>query len=387
MQDFEPYFCIVEDCNTPFDIPNSFNGLLAHLQEHLPLTWHAELPGGETKEFDDEVLFTNYVTENGGVSGDALAIMKETSLRRTAFLFTTCPFCGGYPDVLEKNYPDPAQPDAQLALRRHIKQHMHDIALFLPPYRDDILEDCGEFNSSAVTRRRSINVNDSSGSSEQPTIGHKENCDCKDRGKDSTDHDLISQDPPVEIDFWPSLLRDSGLYDRSVGLDEDWKLDTCLKPFVTRFLDKPDNLNAADQSATSERSRTRSFDGGAEGVGSSGGHGDGGRGPHGDYGHGGNGRGSDNLGENLGENLGDDRAGSGGIGTAPGGPAGRGSTGQNVPQEPFVSYLPTNLAVLAVIPPWPRRKYTDMQDLTPAPERRANLRASQILPGQEPWPL
>ncbi|KAH7176809.1 hypothetical protein EDB81DRAFT_50270 [Dactylonectria macrodidyma] len=252
MQDFEPYFCIAEDCKTPFDVPNSFNGLLGHLQEHLPLTWHADLPGGETKEFDDEGLFTNYVIEHGGVSGDALTILKETSLRRTAFLFVTCPFCGGYPDVLEKNHPDPAQPEAQLALRRHIKQHMHDIALFLPPYRDDILEDCGDFNSSAVTRRRSIDANNSSESSKQPTICDNEDCDCKDWEKDFTDHDLISQDPPVDIDFWPTLLRDSGLYDRSAGLDEDWEFDTCLKPFVTRFLDKPDDLNDAYLSTTSE---------------------------------------------------------------------------------------------------------------------------------------
>ncbi|KAH7127824.1 hypothetical protein B0J13DRAFT_645877 [Dactylonectria estremocensis] len=257
MQDFEPYFCIFEDCKTPFDVPNSFNGLLGHLQEHLPPTWHADLPDGETKEFDDEALFTNYVMKHGGASGDALAIMKETSLRRTAFLFASCPFCGGYPDVLENKYPNPSQPDAQLALRRHIKEHMHEIALFLPPYRDDILEDCSDFCSSAVTRRRSINVNNASESSDQSITCDNENCDCKDWQENFPGPYFTPQEPPVDEDFWQSMFRDSALYDRSAGLDEGFIFDTCLKPFIARFLNTSGSFNAADDSITADIPESR----------------------------------------------------------------------------------------------------------------------------------
>lgn len=261
MLDFEPYFCLFEGCETPFEVPNSFSGLLSHLQEHLPLRWHADLPGGEHKEFDDEVLFEEYVRTRGGVSDDALAIMKETSLRRAAFLFTSCPFCGGYPDVIEKKYPNPIDTDAQLALRRHIKQHMHDIALFLPPYREDTFENFEEFNSSAVTRRHSIDMNNTEDTEEWRAICDNKDCDCKHTEKNSAVEGAhsdyypfaASADDPMDnvrkgridpkmgqaieedSDFWPLLLDGSNLYDRSKWLNEDFESDDCLKPFITDF--------------------------------------------------------------------------------------------------------------------------------------------------------
>lgn len=261
MLDFEPYFCLFEGCETPFEVPNSFGGLLGHLQEHLPLRWHADLPGGEHKEFDDEVLFEEHVRTHGGVSGDALAIMKETSLRRVAFLFESCPFCGGYPDVIEKRYPDPIDPDAQLALRRHIKQHMHDIALFLPPYREDTFENFEDFNSSAVTRRRSIDMNNAEDTEEWRTICDNDDCDCKDTDKNTAEEGMLPDYPfsgtvgeglmddvrkwridftmgrAIEevSDFWSSLLDGSNLYDRSKWSNKDFGSDSCLKPFVTEF--------------------------------------------------------------------------------------------------------------------------------------------------------
>ncbi|KAH8680260.1 hypothetical protein BGZ61DRAFT_551033 [Ilyonectria robusta] len=261
MLDFEPYFCLFEGCETPFEVPNSFSGLLSHLQEHLPLRWHADLPGGEHKEFDDEVLFEEHVRTHGGVSGDALAIMKETSLRRAAFLFKSCPFCGGYPDVIEKKYPNPIDTDAQLALRRHIKQHMHDIALFLPPYREDTFENFEEFNSSAVTRRHSIDMNNTEDTEEWRAICDNNDCDCKHTEKNSAVEGTHSDyypfaataDDPMDnvrkgridpkmgqaieedSDFWPLLLDGSNLYDRSKWLNEDFGSDDCLKPFITEF--------------------------------------------------------------------------------------------------------------------------------------------------------
>ncbi|KAH7007100.1 hypothetical protein EDB80DRAFT_718218 [Ilyonectria destructans] len=260
MLDFEPYFCLFEGCKIPFEVPNSFSGLLSHLQEHLPLRWHADLPGGEHKEFDDEVLFEEHVRTHGGVSGDALAIMKETSLRRAAFLFTSCPFCGGYPDVIEKKYPNPIDTDAQLALRRHIKQHMHDIALFLPPYREDTFENFEEFNSSAVTRRRSIDMNNAEDAEEWRAICDNNDCDCKDTNKNSAGEGMHSDYPfagtvddlmdnvrkgridftmgqaiEEDSDFWPLVLDGSNLYDRSKWLNKDFGSDNCLKPFITEF--------------------------------------------------------------------------------------------------------------------------------------------------------
>ncbi|KAF6788995.1 Kinesin light chain 5 [Colletotrichum sojae] len=59
------------------------------------------------------------------------------SRRKGVFMFLSCPFCGGFPDDIQKRFPEPVAPEAQIELRQHIKRHMQDIALFLPPYRED----------------------------------------------------------------------------------------------------------------------------------------------------------------------------------------------------------------------------------------------------------
>ncbi|KAE9570113.1 hypothetical protein CGMCC3_g13710 [Colletotrichum fructicola] len=50
MQDFEPYFCPVEQCTKPFDLPNHFDGLLHHLQDHVEERFHVNLPSGEHQD-------------------------------------------------------------------------------------------------------------------------------------------------------------------------------------------------------------------------------------------------------------------------------------------------------------------------------------------------
>ncbi|KAI8244799.1 Serine/threonine-protein kinase [Colletotrichum sp. SAR 10_77] len=73
MQDFEPYFCIHDDCRSPFDIPNNFNGLLKHLQEdHVEERFHVEMPNGnheevsETRKYGVTKLIDFYGAGNAG---------------------------------------------------------------------------------------------------------------------------------------------------------------------------------------------------------------------------------------------------------------------------------------------------------------------------------
>ncbi|PVH69881.1 hypothetical protein DL98DRAFT_438106, partial [Cadophora sp. DSE1049] len=233
MQDFEPYFCTWEGCTVPFDVPNTFDGLLAHLQDHLEERYHVDMPDGEHKEFNEKE-FEEHVARHGKVSNGMLVTMKEASRRKGAFLFEICPFCGGYPDVLKKLDPD--TPEAQKELRRHIKQHMQDIALFLPPHREDIVNEDDEFKSSIVTRR-SVGHSDLGVPDDFITVCGREGCDCKDKGKHS-DED-VSADSPVpeqeEVDFWAERFPKSPLYDPSSVTDEYYLSDERLRPFIARF--------------------------------------------------------------------------------------------------------------------------------------------------------
>ncbi|KAF1850331.1 uncharacterized protein K460DRAFT_272656, partial [Cucurbitaria berberidis CBS 394.84] len=181
MQDFEPYFCTFEDCTAPYDIPNSFDELLDHLQSHLPVRHHVDEPDGQHRAYL-EVEFEHHIISHGKVSEETMAAMKEASRRKAPFLFDSCPFCGGYPDVIEKRFPDPDTLDAQRELRKHIKQHMQEIALFLPPYRSDIYDEDENLKGSDVTHRMSNHGEISGSPTDFEEFCDREDCDCKDAG-------------------------------------------------------------------------------------------------------------------------------------------------------------------------------------------------------------
>jgi hypothetical protein len=195
MQDFEPYFCTFEKCKSPFDVSNSFEGLLDHMQSHVPLRHHIYKPDGEHIELA-EAEFETHVKSHGEVSLRTMNLMKANSRRKLAFLFDSCPFCGGYPDVVEKRFPDPDTIDAQVELRKHIKQHMQEIALFLPPYRSDIFERDDDSKQSDATHRRS-SPDEIPPDDDFVSVCSRKTCDCKRRSTVDSE-DLQLPEPQAE---------------------------------------------------------------------------------------------------------------------------------------------------------------------------------------------
>ncbi|CAO2658332.1 Nn.00g060550.m01.CDS01 [Neocucurbitaria sp. VM-36] len=275
MQDFEPYFCTVEGCQSPFDIPNSFDDLLDHLQSHIPVRHHVDEPDGEHREYLEEE-FEHHVKNHGEVTEETMTAMKEASRWKSAFLFQSCPFCGGYPDVLEKRFPDLDTLDAQKELRKHIKQHMQEIALFLPPYRPDMFDKDDDLNGSDVTHRQSNNDVVSGDLKNFMEYCNRKDCDCKQDGKyadveyrwtccncggdcriardtgSSLCHDhrrgsdgackcsvyTVTRETEIQdssnID-WSHLLDDTSVYDRSDATDEELFTDERLQSFIMCF--------------------------------------------------------------------------------------------------------------------------------------------------------
>ncbi|KAH7397169.1 hypothetical protein BKA66DRAFT_605750 [Pyrenochaeta sp. MPI-SDFR-AT-0127] len=199
MQDFEPYFCTYEDCKAPFEVSNSFDGLLEHLQTHLPIRHHVDDPDGEHKELI-EAEFEHHMNSHGEVSDDIMAAMKESSRRKGAFLFDSCPFCGGYPDDLEKRFSNRDTLDAQRELRRHIKQHMQEIALFLPPYRSDVVDEDEDVKGSDMTHRKSMNDEIPENGYHIDDICDRIDCDCR----SNSEHSNL---PPIDDDYTRSEFR------------------------------------------------------------------------------------------------------------------------------------------------------------------------------------
>ncbi|PNP50354.1 hypothetical protein THARTR1_08958 [Trichoderma harzianum] len=183
--------------------------------------------------------------------------MKKASRRKGPFLFESCPFCGGYPDVVEKRFPNVDTPEAQTELRKHIKQHMHDIAFFLPPYRDDISNEDDDLKSSVVTGQ-SNKLDDFEDPSEFLEICGNEDCDCRGRGRHvravledelaliSAKQDLEDTDIQSELiipeetdhedtDLWAELFPNSATYNHSPVPDEYYLGDMHLRSFIARI--------------------------------------------------------------------------------------------------------------------------------------------------------
>lgn len=236
----------------PFDVPNSFDGLLDHLQSHLEERYHVDMPDGKHEEFD-ETEFEHHLAQHGEISTEMESIMKTASRRKGPFLFDSCPFCGGYPDVVKKRFPSSDTLEAQKALRKHIKQHMQDIAFFLPPYREDILDEDDDLKSSAVTGQ-SASAEDFEDLGEFSEICGKKDCDCSNRGRSITDiltdgsiavtseKHLEDMDARIDIitpalgytdpNLWKELFPNSAVYDRSPVLDEYFLRDEHLRLFI-----------------------------------------------------------------------------------------------------------------------------------------------------------
>ncbi len=204
MQDFEPYFCTVENCDAPFDVPNSFNGLLGHMQNHLPVRHHIDETDGKHSEYVEET-FEDHIKSQGEVSQEDMAHLKETSWRKCAFLFEICPFCGGYPEAIEKIFKEKDSVEAQIELRRHIKQHMQQIALFLPPYRSDIFDKDDDPNASGATNRRSIREVIPENEADFVTTCDRPDCDCRLPGKSPEGPAIIYDALTLGQTFLPEL--------------------------------------------------------------------------------------------------------------------------------------------------------------------------------------
>ncbi|KAF6801192.1 ankyrin repeat protein [Colletotrichum sojae] len=191
-------------CDDPFGVPNTFDGLLGHMQTHVEERFHVDMPDGKHKEFTEQE-FESYSKQRTDISHGDLQNLKESARYKGIFLFTECPFCGGYPDDVENMRPrkDPNTPEGQVRLRQHIKRHLQDIALFRPPYREDVVQEDENSEGSNVSRG-TAGLGNVEYWGENLTVCGDEECDCKDTTKSSQDFLIIRRlfRPQARLNLW-----------------------------------------------------------------------------------------------------------------------------------------------------------------------------------------
>lgn len=235
IRDFEPYFCIFKLCDTPLDVPQIFNGLLAHLQEHQPFLYHIDTSDGQHKEFNEKD-FDKQVKIESRLPYDILHTIKAASLQRGALTFTSYAFCGGYLDIIEKLHPDLSAFEAQIRMQKYIKRHMQEISLWLPPYREDVSYKSST-ESPVASRRYILSQSGLDISAEHDLFCDRKECDCHTLGDHKAELKLGSEGQEKKIesledeDFWPSLINNPDVYNRSAISIGEVKKDEALSIF------------------------------------------------------------------------------------------------------------------------------------------------------------
>lgn len=192
MRDFEPFFCVFDDCKHPFESSDSFSGWITHVQqEHMPLRWHCTAPVHDPMSFTEKENFEEHMRSHyDHLTDPLLSRLTKHSERREARILQSCPFCGGLPEELEREFPNQQDPEAQQAFQRHLKNHLIDIALILPPIRVDMHEEEGRSSGSSAQGDE-----DKAFDSDEEAIipltycerGDQEKpCDCRNGERDST---------------------------------------------------------------------------------------------------------------------------------------------------------------------------------------------------------
>ncbi|CEJ93522.1 hypothetical protein VHEMI09103 [[Torrubiella] hemipterigena] len=139
IHDLEPFFCIFESCKDPFGHGDSFSSLLTHIRtahsQRRWYCWYCQSAATKTGLFSSSSDLEDHLMNSHGENSNKTlwSTIINHSVVRTEPLSTECPFCGGYPEELEKVYPDRECKAAVEGLTKHIKVHLVTISLFLLP--------------------------------------------------------------------------------------------------------------------------------------------------------------------------------------------------------------------------------------------------------------
>lgn len=162
--DLEPFFCINEECSTPFECGSSYSSWLAHMKKtHTQprwQCWYCPQPSSKPLEFASSSLFEDHLSaeHSDKIEASLRGTVAKHSIIQDGLSLLSCPFCGGYPEELEAQHSDQESPEAIEALFKHIRNHLISAALILLPRDFDsgntrgnktLDSDAGEGNASA----------------------------------------------------------------------------------------------------------------------------------------------------------------------------------------------------------------------------------------------
>ncbi|CEJ87213.1 hypothetical protein VHEMI04340 [[Torrubiella] hemipterigena] len=161
IRDLEPFFCVFDECDMPFACGQSQTAWAHHMkQNHALPMWNCPYcpPLGANSRLSSSMELNNHLENSHAdrISQGLRDVAVEHSKVQTNEILGKCPFCNGYPDDIDKEFPNHSSRDAIKSLENHIRHHLDDIALLLLPIDmgDDVQQD-GDSDVEAERGNRS----------------------------------------------------------------------------------------------------------------------------------------------------------------------------------------------------------------------------------------
>ena len=123
----EPYVCLVDDCDEPYELFRHSDDWLKHLRGHY-LRWQCKTKAHGVQLFESQRAYEDHTREAHGntLTPVQLSLLAERSTRLAQPIFTCCPLCGE------------AESGIQGKMADHIVGHLRFLALkSLPPIDDE----------------------------------------------------------------------------------------------------------------------------------------------------------------------------------------------------------------------------------------------------------
>ncbi|KAK2009326.1 hypothetical protein LZ32DRAFT_620768 [Colletotrichum eremochloae] len=188
IHDFEPFFCVFDECSLPFTCAGTYTGWLAHMRDtHTQPSWCCFYCNNAASVFSTPAEFEQHLEERHRemATGSLRPTLIKHSMVRDQHALQECPLCGGFPEEIVKAHPDRDSKQAREALEKHVGDHLLSVALILAPEHtgepDGEQEDTG---SEAV--RGSDSERDLDGVGDTYDLECQDSsCDCKEREKNS----------------------------------------------------------------------------------------------------------------------------------------------------------------------------------------------------------
>lgn len=242
-KDLDPYICVFDECDTPFEIYSSSREWLSHMRSQHRMRWHCFATSHEPSFFESPHALEEHLREIHAdhFSSEEMSFLVENSSHPSLSVIEDCPFCQQTAENTEE----------------HVARHLIQFALRSLPWPDDCYSSYHPSQSSRSTHSKGT-VSSAESDRDEDGMLEVRKTDWDAWEKDNEAGDNNSKSPKSQWHDVPPLTGEGSdvvrLHD-FISPNYDAAEDELLEPFRQRA-----NLDAVkDRSAKIQLSRRQKY--------------------------------------------------------------------------------------------------------------------------------